>query len=415
MQVPRHVTMFSLHTSPLEQPGSGDAGGMNVYIRQLALGLADLGVSVEIVTIGDSPATELAPGVLVRHLDPRSLGLPGLGETNTAKKSHPLKISKEKLPELLPKLVDVLGTTGPGRTELLHSHYWISGVAALPLAASWQLPLVHSMHTMAKVKDRYRLDGQVREPSERAAGEDRIVHTATRLTANTHYEAREIEFLYHGKAERIDVIPPGVDLKVFRPGSQAAARGELGIDPQRLHVVFAGRLQRLKGAHLLIEAVALLHQRRPELELQLSVIGSRSGPEDYDLQKLAQQLGIAHLIGFESPKPPAELAQWFRSADLVAMPSSSESFGLVALEAGACGTPVLATRVGGLVEAVQDQLTGTLVDGLDPHHWSIVLERTLNDPEQLKAMGRAAAIHAAGYSWQHTAELTLESYQRALG
>nr|WP_179389175.1 glycosyltransferase [Psychromicrobium silvestre] len=393
--------MLSLHTSPLEQPGSGDAGGMNVYIRQLATGLATAGVEVEIMTAGTSGEVEMAPGVLVRHLDLAELGLPGG------------RITKERLPRLLPALLDSILSRGSGGTDLLHSHYWISGLAALELSDAWSLPLVHSMHTMAKVKDRHRRGGQLREPSERAQGEERIVQAAHRLTANTGAEAKELEGLYGARPERIDVIPPGVDLEVFHPASRPAARAELGIDSE-VHLVFAGRLQRLKGPHLLIEAVALLRRERPELRLRVSIIGSRSGAEDYDLVELVHRRGVQDLVQLLPPVPPTELALWFRSADIVAMPSSSESFGLVALEAEASGTPVVATRVGGLPEAVRDGETGILVDGLSIEAWAEALVRLADNPTLRASMGRSAASHAAGYSWQHTVQLTLETYQRAL-
>lgn len=374
------VLMLSLHTSPLAQPGSGDAGGMNVYVKQLAVHLASLGDIVEIVTVGEGSDVDLAPGVRVRHLT--------LGAV----------VDKERLPFRLREVTDQLLAPDGYAVDVIHSHYWISGMAGLELAKAWHVPLVHSMHTMAKVKNKHRTNDQLAEPGRRAAGEELIVRHADRLIANTNAEAAELTQLYGGCADRIAVIPPGVDLEVFRPDPQP----NLG---SKLHIVFAGRLQRLKGPHVLLAALAELRSRRPQLQIRLSIIGSRSGPEDYDLPTLAAELGIDDVVDFLAPMPPDALARWFRAADVVAMPSSSESFGLVALEAQACGTPVLATDVGGLSQAVIDGVTGFLVPRLDGSDWASALER-IHDlgPRQRAAMGAAGIRHASEHSWARTAQ-----------
>ncbi|GAA1051095.1 glycosyltransferase [Arthrobacter russicus] len=386
------VLMLSLHTSPLAQPGSGDAGGMNVYVRQLAENLGRQGAQVRIISTGDQGDLELAPGVLVQHL------------------AVPAPRSKEALPQLLPELIRRISDVGSGGAEILHSHYWISGMAGLELARIWQLPLVHTMHTMAKVKDRHRTGGQLAEPSQRAAGEDQIVAAADRLIANTQAEAVELNQLYGGCSDRISVVPPGVDLEVFRAGPKLAAAGA-----DQMLLVFAGRLQRLKGPHILLGALAQLRDRRPELAVRLVVIGSRSGAQDYDLATLRRELGLEAEVDFLPPMPAAELASWFRSADAVAMPSSSESFGLVALEAQACGTPVLATRVGGLNQAVRDGVTGLLVDDLDESSWARAIEQ-LHDlgPAARARMGEAGIAHAASHSWVQTARRTRAVYDAVL-
>jgi D-inositol-3-phosphate glycosyltransferase len=409
--------MLSLHTSPLAQPGSGDAGGMNVYVRELALELAAAGVEVEIFTRLTSPdlapTVELAPGVLVRHVPA----------------GPAYAVPKEKLPQLVPELAAAVGDQpgarpagspgarpagSPGALfDVIHSHYWVSGMAGLLLATDWQLPLVHTMHTMARVKNQHA-DGQPHEPGLRADGEQRIVAAATRLIANTTLEAAELERHYNGCESRIDVISPGVDLKIFKPAFRDRSRQQAGIPAEVFHVLFAGRLQRLKGPHVLVRAAALLRRLRPDIALRVSIIGSPSGSEKYDLAALVAEHGLDDVVSLLPPVGSRELAQWYRAADVVAMPSSSESFGLVALEAQACGTPVVATNVGGLPRAVSDGRTGLLVDGRDPADWAAALESLHDSPQTRVDMGRAASVYAETFGWQHTAELTIASYDRSL-
>lgn len=385
-----HVLMLSLHTSPLAQPGSGDAGGMNVYVRQLAIHLAHTGATVDIVTVGEGADVELVPGVQVRHL---SVGA---------------AVNKERLPFRLREVTSQLLVTEGRQADVVHSHYWISGMAGLELAKSWQVPLVHSMHTMAKVKNKHRTDDQPAEPSRRATGEELIVRHAERLIANTDAEAAELAQHYGGCADRIAVVPPGVDLEVFRPDPRP------GRD-SALRLVFAGRLQRLKGPHVLLAALAELRTRQPALKINLTVIGSRSGAQDYDLSTMATEFGLDDAVEFRPPMPPAELAQWFRAADAVAMPSSSESFGLVALEAQACGTPVLATDVGGLGKAVLDGVTGFLVPSLKPADWAAALERIADVGQPGRdAMGAAGVRHAREHSWTRTAKEISALYAEAI-
>ncbi|MBG0740042.1 D-inositol-3-phosphate glycosyltransferase [Paeniglutamicibacter antarcticus] len=405
----RRVAMLSLHTSPLEQPGSGDAGGMNVYVRQLALELAAAGVEVEIFTrrtaSTEPEQTRMADGVLVRHVQAGPAG----------------PVAKEELPRLIADLtaaITAVDATGNGfRTgyfDVLHSHYWVSGMTGLALAREWKLPLVHTMHTMARVKNQHLPDGQSAEPSRRAEGEQQIVRRADRLIANTTAEAAELERHYNGCQSRIDVVAPGVDLKVFKPAFRDRSRQQCGIGRDVFHVLFAGRLQRLKGPHVLIKAAGVLHRARPDIRLQVTVIGSHSGSDRYDLGRLVSSQGLDGIITLHPAVAAEELAQWYRSADVVAMPSSSESFGLVALEAQACGTPVVATDVGGLPRAVSDGRTGLLVPGRDPGHWAAALESLYDFPLTREDLGRAASVFAESFGWQHTAELTIASYDRAL-
>ena len=404
LQVKR-VAMLSLHTSPLEQPGSGDAGGMNVYVRSVAVELAATGVEVEIFTRATDrhqrPSVELVPGVTVRHVEagPRR------------------KIAKEALPGLEAALAASVTGSHPFPShrhfDVIHSHYWISGTAGLAVARAWDLPLVHTMHTMARVKNLRLQAGEKPEPRVRIDGEQDIVGGATRLIANTSTEAAELESLYGANPRAVDVVAPGVDLQVFSSRNSGAARARLGVPRGVFHVVFAGRIQRMKGPQVLIRAAAELHARRPDIPLHVTVLGAGSGADVLDLAPLADSLGLHGQVTLHPPVEAAVLADWFRAADVVAVPSFSESFGLVALEAQACGTPVLAANVGGLPKAVEHGRTGLLVDGHESGRWSAELERLYDDDGMRRALGYGAAVHAAAFGWKRTATLTAQSYLQA--
>lgn len=398
------MAMISLHTSPLEQPGAGDAGGMNVYISHLARALASDGLGVEIFTRATDPSQPdtvlLAPGVTVHHIE-----------------AGPLRrLAKEQMPPIADAFADGLlrRMEGLPRPRVVHSHYWVSGLAGLRASLEWDVPLVHTMHTMARVKNRHLATGDVPEPTWRERGEQLIADQAARLTANTAAERDELVHHYGVDEDRIDVVSPGVDLDIFRPAFRSRSRVASGVPASTFHVLFAGRLQRLKGPQVLVAAVGELRRRRPDIPLEVTIIGAPSGSLGLDLDELAQQEGLGDAVHRLPPVPAAVLAEWFRSADVVAMPSFSESFGLVALEAQACGTPVVAARVGGLSRAVCDGRTGFLVDGHDPLEWASVLEQLYDDPSTRVDLGRAASIYAQRFGWEQTGEETRAAYRRAV-
>ncbi|MHA7268325.1 D-inositol-3-phosphate glycosyltransferase [Arthrobacter sp. HLT1-20] len=402
----RRVAMLSLHTSPLEQPGGGDAGGMNVYVRHLALELAAAGVAVDIYTrrtgASQPDSVQLAPAVTVHHITAGPFS----------------KLSKEALPELINEMADAVSahveSLAGVPVKVVHSHYWVSGVAGILVAKRLDLPLAHTMHTMARVKNHHLPQGQTAEPGIRVDGEQHIVAAATRLIANTTAEAAELERHYDGCEQRIDVVSPGVDLKIFKPAFRDRSRQDLGIAPGRFHVVFAGRLQRLKGPHVLVKAAALLREERPDIDLALTFLGARSGSDKYDLARLIDDAGLSSVASIHPPVGPEQLAHWYRSADVVAVPSSSESFGLVALEAQACGTPVIATNVGGLPRAVSDGRTGLLVEGRSPVLWANAIASLHDFGETRADMGRAASVFAESFGWEKTAAQSILSYDLAL-
>jgi D-inositol-3-phosphate glycosyltransferase len=410
-RIPRRVAMVSVHTSPLDQPGTGDAGGMNVYVVELARRLAALDVEVDLITRATSsdlpPAVELQPGVTVRHVT-----------------AGPFEgLAKEDLPAQLcaftSGLMRIEAARPPGWYDLVHSHYWLSGQVAWLAAERWDVPLVHSMHTMAKVKNLTLATGDDPEPVARAIGEAQVVAAADRLVANTAEEGRQLVQLYDAEPEQVAVVPPGVDLDLFAPGPRTAARRSLGIRDDAYLLLFVGRIQPLKAPDVLLRAAARLVAGQPSLRerLMVAVVGGPSGtglarPEA--LQSLAAELGIADLVRFVPPVPQDELPAWYRAADVTVVPSYSESFGLVAIESQACGTPVVAASVGGLRTAVADGASGILVDAHDPTAYADVLADLARDPARRAALSRGALLHAGRFGWAATAAGMLEVYSDSL-
>ncbi len=408
---PRRVAMLSVHTSPLDQPGTGDAGGMNVYVAEVAARLAQLGTEVEVFTRATSselpPLVEVAPGVLVRHVT-----------------AGPFEaLAKDRLPGQLCAFTAALlraePAREPGSYDLVHSHYWLSGQAALLARALCRVPLVHSMHTMAKVKNAALVEGDTAEPLTRVIGEQHVVDAADRLVANTDDEAQALVGRYGADPDRVDVVHPGVDLDRFAPGDQRLARAALQIPADALLLLFAGRIQPLKAPDVLIRSVAELVRGDPGLRSRLvgAVVGGPSG-SGYEhtehLERLATELGVADLVRFAPPVEQDVLARWYQAADLTVVPSHSESFGLVALESQACATPVVAAGVGGLRTAVADGRSGVLVDGNDPAVWAGVLGDLLADPVRRESLARRARNHAAGFGWDATARGLQAVYRAAM-
>jgi D-inositol-3-phosphate glycosyltransferase len=275
------------------------------------------------------------------------------------------------------------------------------------------VPLVHTAHTLAKVKNRQLADGDRAEPMGRVVGEEQVVEQADRLIANTPTEARELIDLYGAPLERVAVVAPGVDLDRFRPADRAAARTRLGL-PQRSKIItFVGRIQPLKAPDVLVRALAEL----ADPDAVALIVGGPSGSgldRPTALIELAGALGVRDRVRFLPPQAGDRLADVYRAADLVAVPSHNESFGLVALEAQACGTPVVAAAVGGLVTAVRDEVSGMLVDGHDPADWARVLDRLLAEPARRAELSAGAVKHAYDFSWDHTADRLLDVYGEAM-
>jgi len=413
------VAVLSVHTSPLAQPGIGDAGGMNVYVLQTALELARRGVEVEIFTratsSADEPLVRVAPGVLVRNV----VAGPFEG------------LDKNDLPtQLCAFTAGVLraeATHEPGYYDVVHSHYWLSGQVGWLTRDRWAVPLVHTAHTLAAVKNASLAIGDQPEPPLRAVGEQQVVDEADRLIVNTEYEAQQLISLHHANADRIDVAHPGVDLAAFGPGDVAASRAALGLAADEKVVAFIGRIQPLKAPDLLLRAAAKLPDVRVLVAGGPSGSGliarqgggsptSRQGGGSLanpdGLVRLADELGMTQRVTFLPPQTREQLVDVYRAADIVAVPSYAESFGLVAVEAQACGTPVVAAAVGGLPVAVRDGVSGTLVHSHDAEDWAAAMADLF---ERGPATMRSAAIeHAATFSWAHTVDALLASYAHAI-
>jgi D-inositol-3-phosphate glycosyltransferase len=405
--------MISLHTSPLDQPGTGDAGGMNVYVIELSRRLAKQGIAVDVFTRATSsslPPVVEVPGtdgaVLVRHVA-----------------AGPFEgLTKGELPgQLCTFAREVLRTEAAhplGHYDVVHSHYWLSGQVGALARDRWQVPLVHSMHTMAKVKNDALAEGDTPEPAARLIGEEQVVQAADLLVANTDIEAKQLVNLYDADPTRVEVIHPGVDLDVFRPRDTVEARRSLDLPEDAAVLMFAGRIQPLKAPDVLLRAVSVLLDEDPSLRSRLvvPVVGGPSGsglehPES--LAQLAHELDLDDVVRFVPPVAQDELARWCAASTAVAVPSYNESFGLVAAEAQATGTPVVAAAVGGLTTVVDDGRSGLLVDGHDPRDWAAALRRLIDDPELTARLGRGALEHAREFSWERTAERTLASYRQA--
>ena len=408
---PRRVAILSVHTSPLDQPGGGDAGGMNVYVCEVAKRLAALGVEVEIftrATSSDLPTSApLTPGVTVRHIT-----------------SGPYEgLDKNDLPAQLCAFTNgvlrVEAVHEPGYFDLVHSHYWLSGQVGWLAKERWGVPLVHSMHTMAKVKNASLAEGDSPEPASRVVGEAQVVDNADRLIASTTAEARQLIELYDADPERVVTIAPGVDLDVFAPGDAIAARRRLGLATDAVMLLFVGRIQPLKAPDVLLRAAARLIAQDPQLRdrLVVAVVGGPSGSglahPEY-LQKLAGSLGIADITRFDPPVSHDDLADYYRAAAVTVVPSYTESFGLVAVESQACGTPVVAAGVGGLLTAVDDGRSGVLIDGHDPASYATAIQRIIAAPALRDELSRAGVVHAARFGWGATAEQVLDVYTEAI-
>jgi D-inositol-3-phosphate glycosyltransferase len=408
---PRRVALISVHTSPLAQPGVGDAGGMNVYVWQTAKRLAQRGVEVEIFTratsSADEPVVEAAPGVTVRNV----VAGPFEG------------LDKRDLPTQLCAFTAGVLRAEAGRPvgyyDLVHSHYWLSGQVGWLARDRWAVPLVHTAHTLAAVKNASLAEGDTPEPPMRQVGEQQVVDEADRLIVNTETEAQQLISIHHADPSRIDVVTPGADLECYTPGSRVEARLDLGLDPDEVVVTFVGRIQPLKAPDVLMRAAAPLIRRGlgGGRKLRVLIAGGPSGSgldRPTSLIELSRDLGIESSVTFIPPQSPESLAQVYRASNVVAVPSYSESFGLVAIEAQAAGIPVLAADVGGLGVAVKAGASGILVDGHGIDLWTTELDRLLGDEDALAAMGAAAHRHAQGFSWDHTADQLLASYGKAI-
>ncbi|HEX3334803.1 MAG TPA: glycosyltransferase [Acidimicrobiales bacterium] len=409
----RRLAVLSLHTSPLAQPGTGDGGGMNVYVRELTAALARSGVACDVFTRAWSPdlaaVVELEPGLRVHHVQ-----------------AGPLEcLPKEELPGVVDEFTGrVLGlmsaASGPGGTEggglpytSVHANYWLSGLSGHVIKHELDLPLVCTFHTLDRVKaESMPEEVEADMPHRRAEAEATIIECSDAVLASCSVEAEQIASLYGGERARIRIVPPGVDHAFFGPGHRPQARRALGLPLDGRLLLFVGRIQPLKCADVAVETLASLLESGDGEPYRLVVVGGPSGPHgEKSLQGLhdaADGRGVRSRVHFVEPQPHELLSSYYRAADVCLVPSRSESFGLVALEAAACGTPVVSSAVGGLTTLVDDGHTGFLVDDGAPSSYAAAVRRVFEEPLAAERFSTASVLRARRYTWRAAARTLVE-------
>jgi D-inositol-3-phosphate glycosyltransferase len=407
--IPSRVALVSMHTSPVAAAGSGDAGGMNVSILALAKGLAARGVEVDLLTRASAaPAvTELSEGVTLREL--------AAGPARVVPKSA-LPAIADEFGEAVADLVRVTG----GGYDLIHAHYWLSGLATLPVALEQGIPLVQSFHTLASMKNRSLAPGQEPEPELRVRSEMYLANQAAAIVAGSTAEVASLIDELRAPADRVWVIPPGVDVEMFRPDRAVRAeermRAKLGIADGRPVIAVAGRIQPLKDQELAIRAFAELHALHGWAPVLVLAGAETPGDEEYgrSLRAIAATLGVAADVRFVGALSREELADLFAMAKITLLPSRSETFGLVALESAASGTPVVGYNGSGIAESIADGISGVLVDSRDPEEWASTIALLLSDTPELERFQFTARHHALGFTWGATTTALLGVYSSLL-
>jgi len=386
--VVQRVAVLSFHTSPLAQPGSGDSGGMNVYVRELSSALAQAGVECTTYTrrtSADQPeVVQVEPGHRVVHLTAGDFDLP-----------------KEALPSVLDEFGDaVMGhMRRQAPVDVLHANYFLSGLVAHRLKHELDLPFVSTFHTLAKVK----AEGGDTESQWRHDAEADIIRCADAICVSCTEEENQFRRLYGNPQARIEIVAPGVEHAFFAPGERSGARRALGLPLDAPVLLFVGRIQPLKAPDVAVRALAELGRPDAILLVVGGASGSEGSSEEQLLRDLVQELGLAAQVRFVPPQPHHILSTYYRAADAVVVPSRSESFGLVALEASACGVPVVASGVGGLLTLVDHGETGYLVPDRDPAVFAHYLREIIEHPSHAAALGRRGADRARRYTWSFAA------------
>jgi D-inositol-3-phosphate glycosyltransferase len=382
--VVQRVAVLSFHSSPLAQPGTGDSGGMNVYVRELSAALAQAGVECTTYTRASRPGQ---PEVVQVE--------PGLRVVNIP--AGPYELSKEQLPGVLDEFGDAvmrhLQTDAP--VDVVHANYWLSGQVAHRIKHEMHLPFVTTFHTLAKVK----AEGGDIEPLQREIAEDEIINCADAIAVSCSEEERQFRRIYGDPRGRIEIIAPGVEHAFFAPGDQRGARHALELPADVPVLLFVGRIQPLKGPDVAVRALAALGRRDAILLIVGGASGMQGEAEIGRLHALIDELGVRSQVRFVAPQPHHILSTYYRAADAVVVPSRSESFGLVALEAAACGVPVVATAVGGLLTLVDHGETGFLVADRDPDQFAKCLREIIDNPTRATDMGHRGALRSRRYTW----------------
>jgi D-inositol-3-phosphate glycosyltransferase len=381
------VAMLSMHTSPLAQPGEGDSGGMNVFVRELGTALAQAGVATRIYTRRTDAAEPdrvlVEPGLEVLHVDAGAPDLP-----------------KECLAGVVDEFADAVSVDlrQRGDVSVIHANYWLSGVAGHRLKHELSIPLVSTFHTLARVKS----SSGDPEPEGRVVAERDVIGCSDTITASSPTEADDLVLHYGADRGRIELVAPGVHHAFFSPGDRAGARRAIDLDDRPV-LLFVGRIQPLKGLDVAVRALAALADRRAMLVVVGGPSGADGEAELARIRDLIDALGLHDRVRFVPAQPHHTLSTYYRAADVCLVPSRSESFGLVALEAAACGLPVVAAAVGGLRTLVDDGRTGFLVEGREPRAFAARVDELLARPELAASMGGAAAARSLDYTWSTTA------------
>lgn len=380
----QRVAVISLHTSPLVQPGSGDSGGMNVYVRELVSALSQAGVECTTFTRADRaglPAEVMVePGHRVVHIE-----------------AGPHNLPKEALPDITDEfrrgVLDWIADHD--KPDVIHGNYWLSGVVGHQLKHDLDVPFVSTFHTLARVK----AEGGNPEPMWRDRAEAEIVNCADAICVSCIEEEQQFRRLYGDPQGRLEIVAPGVEHAFFAPGDKDGARRGLGFDIDRDLLLFVGRIQPLKGPDVAIRALYELGRPNVDLVIVGGASGSDGDNETARAHALVDELGLHDRVRFVEPQPHHILSTYYRAADVVLAPSRSESFGLVALEAMACGVPVVASAVGGLLSLIDDYRTGRLIDGRDPSDYARAVAEILDDPVLRVSMAHAAVEKSRRYTW----------------
>jgi len=410
-----NVAMISYHTCPLAILGGKDTGGMNVYVRDLTRELGRMGVHVDVFTRSQD---EHVPHVL------HDLGYGNRVVHIPAGPETPLpKIELElHLPQFVTGIQEFARDKGI-KYDLIHSHYWLSGLAAESLQADWEIPFVHMFHTLGEMKNRIARSPEEREGDYRLDGERQVLAGANQIIAATLAEQAQLEWLYKAEVQKITVIPPGVDTGHFYPIPADEAKSFIGLPLNERMILFVGRIEPLKGVDTLIRAISMLRLNDVSNQhpVHLAIIGGEpdAGPEEMNaemirLQQLCHNLCMDRMVVFLGKRGQDTLPYYYSAAEVVVMPSHYESFGMVALEAMACGTPVVASQVGGLAFLVQDGLTGYSVPDQDPHALADRLARILGDASMRSQMSEQAANYARQYSWSIIAAQVAKVYEEII-
>ncbi|MCK4800387.1 MAG: glycosyltransferase [Anaerolineales bacterium] len=408
------IALISYHTCPLATLGGKDAGGMNVYVRDLSLYLGRRGIHLDVFTRSQD---EHVPHVL------HDLGFGNRVAHIPAGPEHP--IPKQELEEYIPEFVDHILDFAKNKDvhyDLIHSHYWMSGLAAEKLAEIWQVPVIQMFHTLGKLKQQVAQNADEAEGDYRIKGENRVITIADKIIASTTTEKDQLEHLYGAAPDKIEIIPPGVDLSYFYPIPPDEAKEYVGVPLEKRLLLFVGRIEPLKGIQTLLRAIDLLHDNDGvEKNLCLAVIGGdlieidgTECEEMHLLRQLRDEYGLQDMVTFLGKQSQDSLPYYYSAAEMVIMPSHYESFGMVALESMACGTPVIASHVGGLIHLVEDGVTGYHVTVDDHVALSEVISGLLDDKSLRYRMGHDAFAFAKKYDWGNITDRVIQLYQESI-